>query len=111
MIALLIPIFTRWGFTQRLAKIAAWAMVVVAAAILIGGGWAIWLRNHDQNTIKSHEAQISADVEQKQTAGSKAGQEAAADVKAEIEQENDDARKAAEQSDDPLADALRKLRR
>ena len=51
MIALLIPIFIRWGFTQRLAKIAAWAVVVLTILAVL----AVIKVNYDSNVIERHE--------------------------------------------------------
>lgn len=84
-------------------------LAALAGVLLAWALWSLWLGNHDQNTIKKHEAQISADVEQKQADGSKAGQTKAAAEKSKIEQENTNARTAADGSDDPLKHALDSL--
>lgn len=93
------------GIPERFHRIAMWIMLALLCAALFG----IWLWRHDRAVIKDHEAEVTEQVGKLDDAGDRAATEAAADKKAGIEKENDDARKAADGSDDPLRDGLKRL--
>lgn len=83
----------------------------LAGVLLAWGLWAVWLGKHDAEVIDRHEEGVTAEVERKDTAGDTAARETAAAEKSTVERQNDQARKAAEKSDDPLRDGLRALRK
>lgn len=100
---------TRLWFSGLPAGIRRAALWIALALLTIALVW--WFfRQHDAKVIERHEAATNAQVSEKASEGAAAGQKAADDTKAQIEQENDDARKVADGSDDPLAAALDRLR-
>lgn len=101
-------IFAWFTALPRGAKLAIAAVVGV---LLAWGLWAVWLGNHDAAVIERHEEGVTAEVERKDEAGDTAARETAAAEKSTVERQNDQARKAADGSDDPLRDGLRALRK
>lgn len=100
---------TRLWFSGLPAGIRRAALWIALALLTIALVW-LWFRQHDAKVIERHEAATKAQVTEKASEGAAAGQKAADDTKAQIEQENNDARKAADGSDDPLRAALGRLR-
>lgn len=70
MIGLILPIFLRLGLSQRLAKVAAWAALGIAALALL------WLAKtlYDRSIVEDHEA--------KREAAASGAREIAADARA-----------------------------
>lgn len=94
------------GIPKRLHKVVMWLAFVLLCAALFG----LWLWQHDRGVIEEHEAEVTEQVGKLDDDGDLAASEAAADKKAGIEKENEDARKAADGSDDPLKSGLDRLR-
>lgn len=93
-----------------LPKWAKFAIAGVLAVALAAAAWFTWLAIHDRAVIREHEADITEQVRTKTEAANDAAGKAGADTRNEVEKRNDEARKAADGSNDPLGDALRKLR-
>lgn len=106
MIALAIRLVAVIGVPERFQKLAAWVALILAAIALL------WLAKtiYDRSIIREHEREIVEEVRDKTEAGNAAATEATSETRGRIEQENDDARKAADGSDDPLKSALDRLR-
>lgn len=95
----------RIGIPARFHRWALYAALAVLAVALVL--W--WFARHDAAVIERHEGNVAAEVDRKDDAGDTAARETAAAEKATIQKENDDARKAADGSDDPLKHALDRL--
>lgn len=106
MIALAIRLVAALGIPERFRRAAAWASLILAAIALL------WLAKtlYDRSIIREHEREIVEEVQRKTDKGNAAATEAAQETQGRIEQENDNARKAADGSDDPLKSALDRLR-
>lgn len=102
----LVNLFLRAGIPERLQKYVLYAILALIVAF---GVW-LWFRAHDRAVIREHEREIVEEVRERTDRGNAAATEAAAETQDKIEQENDDARKAADGSDDPLKSALDRLR-
>lgn len=74
----------------------------VALAMAVALGWAIWLHHHDTKLIDAHEAAISTAVASATEAANQAASNTASTEQAQVEASNDQARRAAIGSDDPL---------
>ena len=61
MIGLLIPIFARWGLSQRVAKAAAIGTLVVIAALAVGALW-LWADSREKADDKANQ-EIGATVQ------------------------------------------------
>lgn len=107
MIALILPLIARIGVPERFQRIAAWIGLVMAAVALL------WLTKtiYDRSVIREHEREIVIEVERKTAKGNAAATEAANATKADVEEGNRRASEAAKDSDDPLRDGLRELRK
>lgn len=71
MIALLLPLAGRL-VGPKFAKLAAWAMLVLAAIAALGAIWGAWtliVHSHDKGVIAKHEAVISNQVTAETAAG------------------------------------------
>lgn len=99
-------IFAWFTALPRSAKLA---LAVIAGLLLAWALWSLWLRGHDRAVIERHEEVIEAEVERKAGEASEAAADAAAATKSDVEKTNDEARKAADGSDDPLRAALDSL--
>ena len=65
MPAFLIALAARLGVAQRFQKLAAWVMVLVAAAALLWGARALWRAfwaHHDAQVVTSHDAATTIDA-------------------------------------------------
>ena len=87
----------------RWAKIAAAVALLVLALPILKGCY-------DRSVIREHEREVAEQVREKTEAGEKAGRDAAVATKSEVEKRNDEARKAAAGSDDPLKSGIDSLR-
>lgn len=85
------------------------ALAAFAGLLLAWGLWSLWLRSHDRAVIERHEEAITAKTSERASDAATDATEAVADTKARVEQENEDARNAADGSDDPLRAALDRL--
>jgi len=83
----------------------------VAAGVVLALAFFVWLKVHDQNTIKEHEQRKSAEIATKAAAATEAARNAIKENQAAIEAGNERARAAASKSADPLRDGLRELRK
>jgi hypothetical protein len=81
-----------------IARFADW----IALALVVALGWAIWLHHHDTVLIEAHEAAISTAVASATDAANQAASNTANTEQAQVEASNDQARRAAIGSDDPL---------
>ena len=105
--AFLIRILASVGIPERFRSIAGYIGMAFAVIALL------WLAKafYDRSLIAEHDAkQDAAVIKADAIADDKAGQVSASQA-ARIEKENNDARKAAAGSDDPLADGLRALKK
>lgn len=105
--AFLIRAVAAVGVPERFRRIAGYIGMAFAVIALL------WLAKtlYDRSLIAEHDAkQESAVIKADAVADDIAGQVAASE-QAEVEKENDDARKAAAAGDDPLADGLRALKK
>lgn len=93
-----------------LPKWARLTIAGVAGALLIWGGISLWLRAHDKGVAEGD--RNAANVEATTTARkADEGAHAASRGKSdEVQHGNENARKAADDSDDPLASGLHSLR-
>ena len=103
----MIPALPWFDALPRWAKRTIMAGGVLVAVVV---AWSVWLHFHDQKVIEAHDAKIDAQVSEQAAEASEAATEAVTETKTRVEAENDDARKAADAGDDPLADGLRSLR-
>lgn len=105
--ALLIRIVASVGVPERFRKVAGYIGLAIATIALLWRAKALY----DRSVIAEHDAKqdvavIKADAKADDIAG-----EVAASEQAKVEQENTDARKAANAGSDPLGDGLRSLRK
>ena len=107
---LLIALFARWGVPESVRRPLALVTTVLAVAALLGLLWTWWLRGHDKAKIAEYEGAVQQAVATASASASAAAIETTEQSKAKTEQGNDDARKAAAGSDDPLRDGLGSLR-
>jgi hypothetical protein len=104
--AFLIRAVAAVGIPERFRRIAGYIGLALACITLL------WLAKslYDRSLIAEHDAkQETAVIKADAVADDVAGQVAASE-QAKVEKENDNARKAANAGDDPLADGLRSLR-
>lgn len=106
----LITLFARWGLPEWIRRPLAIATAIIAVAGLCGTLWSCWLDKHDDEVIENHEAKITEQVIEASASASIAAVEAATVAKSEVEKTNEQARKAAHGSDDPLRAGLDRLR-
>src|SRR6185312_2189434 len=105
----LIALFARAGVPerfQRLVAIVAAIAAFIALCGLVAGAWALFFRHHDKQVIQ---ADRNAANVQAVTTARKAEESAQPDAQGktdEVQHANDNARKAASDSDDPLAAGL-----
>lgn len=99
-------IFAWFTALPRNAKLA---LAALAGLLLAWGLWSLWLRSHDRAVIERHEEAITAKTSERASDAATDATEAVADTKGRIKQENEDARNAADGSDDPLRAALDSL--
>ena len=97
------------GILATILGLPKWAHVAMGCAAL-GLAFLIWLKVHDSNVIEDYERDITHEVEKKAGEAADDAGVAVTDTQDEVEQGNDEARKAADGSDDPLRDALDSLR-
>lgn len=88
-----------------LSRVAIIASLVAAAITLLG----VAKCTYDRSVIAAHERDIAAEIAKKSQAGAEAAASASASTRSEVEKSNDDARKAATGSDDPLRRGLDSL--
>lgn len=84
-------------------------LAALAGVLLAWALWSLWLGRHDEAVIDRHEEAIEAQTSERASDAAADATEAVAETKGRIQQENEDARKAADGSDDPLRDALDSL--
>jgi hypothetical protein len=99
-------IFAWFTALPRSAKLA---LAALAGLLLAWGLWSLWLRSHDRAVIERHEEAITAKTSERASDAAADATKAVADTTARVEQENEDARNAADGSDDPLRAALDSL--
>lgn len=99
-------IFAAFTALPRSAKLV---LAAVAGILLAWALWSLWLRSHDRAVIERHEEAITAKTSERASDAAADATEAVADTKGRVEQENEDARNAADGSDDPLRAALDSL--
>lgn len=92
-----------------LTGLPRWAQALAGAAALIAA-FLLWDWLDDRGVISDHEAKVAQQVEQKTTAANAAATSAADATRTEVEQTNDQARRAAAGSNDPLKSGLDGLR-
>jgi len=105
--AFLIRAVAAVGVPERFRRIAGYVGLALACITLL------WLAKalYDRSLIAVHDAkQETAVIKADAVADDVAGQVAASE-QAKVEKENDNARKAANAGDDPLADGLRALKK
>ena len=101
----ILAMFARWGLPEWIRKPVAYAGAILTLFALL------WLLKgcYDDSVIDKHEAGIAAQV-QIQTSEAAVQSSAAVTAKqTEVEKRNDEARKAARDSSDPLRDGLNRL--
>lgn len=82
----------------------------------LGGGLALLLllwgakALYDRSVIEGHENEVTVQVQATASAAAEAADAAESQTRGEVEKGNDDARRAAAGSDDPLKSALDRLR-
>lgn len=101
-------IFAWFTALPRGAKLA---LAALAGLLLAWALWSLWLRSHDRAVIERHEEAITAQTSERSSDAAADATEAVADTKGRVEDGNAAARKAAEESEDPLANGLRALKR
>lgn len=99
-------IFAWFTALPRSAKLA---LAVIAGLLLAWALWSLWLRGHDRAVIERHEEVIEAQTSERASDAAADAAEAVAETKGRIDKENEDARKNADGSDDPLRAALDSL--
>lgn len=99
-------IFAVFTALPRGAKLG---IAAVAGLLLAWALWSLWLRSHDRAVIERHEEAITAKTSERASDAATDATEAVADTKARVDKENEDARNAADGSDDPLRAALDSL--
>ncbi len=82
--------------------------VGILLAVLLG--WRIWLWRHDVAVIKAHEAEVAAQVQAEAIDAAERATEAVSETKGRIDETNEQARRDASGSDDPLRSGLDSLR-
>lgn len=110
MIPFLIGKFALWGLPESLRRPLALLTTGLAVAALCGLLWTCWLGKHDDAVIEKHEAKVTQAIATASASASAVAIDAASDTKSKVEKKNDDARKAAAGSDDPLKRGLDSLR-
>ena len=108
---LLIALFARWGLPEWVRRPLAFITTALAAAALLGMLATCWMRRHDKQVIETHEAAITQSVAAQAASASTAAASAVAQTQSNIGAGNDEARDAAENSDDPWLAGLNKLRK
>lgn len=98
MIPALLLRFAGIAVPAPIARFLDWIALALALAL----GWAIWLHHHDAKVIGAHEAAISSAVASATDAANQAASNTASTEQAKVEATNDQARRAAIGSDDPL---------
>lgn len=71
---------------------------------------AAWLHFHDRAVIENHEAEVTKAVTSQAAQAGDAAHSAVSTTQTKVEQQNDEARKAAAGSDDPLRAGFDRLR-
>lgn len=109
----LIELVAGWGVPERFQRLAAIGTAIVAFLALCGlvaGAWALIVHRHDKTVIQAD--RNAANVQAVTTArkADESAQTAAQGKTDEVQHANDNARKAASDSDDPLAAGLHSLR-
>lgn len=84
--------------------------VGLGVIIALIAAWKLFWWQHDSAVIEQHETEIAAQVIEASATASVAAVEAATDKRNEVEHGNDNARRAARNSGDPLRDGLNSLR-
>lgn len=100
-----------WAFLSArgflgLAK-GIWVAIALAALI---GGFALWLANEKRDAVEADRARSNAEALARARGADEAGLARTGQEREAIEAQNEEARRAAEQSDDPLKAGLDKLR-
>lgn len=97
------------GLFLKVIGLPRWVQALGALGLTIGAA-ALWLFFHDRAVIRDHERETAEAVATASASASAAATEAVRETKGKVEQTNDEARKAAAGSNDPLGDGLRRLR-
>lgn len=95
-----------WRGLSLLQRIGASVGLILA----LFAAWKLFWWQYDRGVIQNHETKITAQVIEASASASIAAVEAAAVAKSEVEKQNEQARKAADGSDDPLKSGLDRLR-
>lgn len=107
------PLFLT-SLATRFLALPKWlrnAIYVALGALALWLAFTLWLHFHDRSIIREHEAEITEQVGQKTRAADAAATEASDRTVDDIAAGNQRASEAAKDSDDPLADGLRELRK
>lgn len=105
-----VTLLARWGVPESVRRPLAILMGVGALIALTWAAWSLWLHFHDKSVIERHEEKITRQVEAVSSEAAASASAAVDHSRNEVEQANEDARKAAADSDDPLKSGLDRLR-
>lgn len=86
-----------------------WAQALGGAVLLIGA-FLLWDWLDDRAAVTAHEGRIAGEVARQTSAAATSAAAAVHQTQTEVDQTNDEARRAAAGSDDPLRSGLDRLR-